>query len=197
MGEVLMLTLLFASTFDLADGSQAAADEVFGLALTLCPRDHLTIIHGREALVHSKQIDYDPWVTHRLVLLASSICERNENKLVTRVVNMTRFHHRVPSGDKLSHIVGLGFPLPWLIANGHGAGVCWESHAVSVESHQSRVRARVDSPFKTKKRRLLECHTLPLVPNYFVVKDLPYFQSTMSIGPLQRRVGRELFSRLA
>ena len=40
----------------------------------------------------------------------------------------------------------------------------------SVESHQSRVRARVDSPSKTKKRRLLECHTLPVVPNCFLVK---------------------------
>ena len=55
MGEVLMLTLLFASRFDLAVELQAAADEVFGLALTLCPRDHLVTIHRWKALMHSKQ----------------------------------------------------------------------------------------------------------------------------------------------
>ena len=63
-----MLTLLFASTFDLADGSQAAAAEVFGLALTLCPRDHPITTHGRKALTHSKQMGYGPWVAHHLVL---------------------------------------------------------------------------------------------------------------------------------
>ena len=80
---------------------------------------------------------------------------RNENNRVTRVLNLDTFCHwqgRVPSGDKLSHIVGLGFPLLWLIAKCREQLSCRESHAVSVESYQSRVRARVDSPYKTKKR---------------------------------------------
>ena len=90
-----------------------------------------------------------------------------------RVVNLTRSCHwqgRVPSGDKLSHIVGLGFPLMWLTPKRREQLSCRESHAVSVESHQSRVRARVSRPFKTKKRRLLECNILTVVPNYFIVK---------------------------
>ena len=87
--------------------------------------------------------------------LAEQHLRRNENNRVTRVLNLDTFCHwqgRVPSGDKLSHIVGLGFPLLWLIAKCRGAGVCWESHAVSVESHQSRVRARLCRPDKTKER---------------------------------------------
>ena len=71
MGEVLMLTLLFASRFDLAVELQAAADEVFGLALTLCPRDHLVTIHGWKALMHSKQMGYASRRVYHLVLWAS------------------------------------------------------------------------------------------------------------------------------
>ena len=139
----------------MADEPQAAADEVFSLALTLCPRDHLTTIHGRKALVHSKQMGYAPWAAHCPVLFVSSICERNDNNRVTRVVNMTRFlqvQSWVPSGDKLSHNVGLGFPLLWLIVKRRDRLSCMESHAVSVESHQSRVRARLCRPDKTKER---------------------------------------------
>ena len=68
-----MLTLLFASRFDLADGPQAAADEVFGFALMLCPRDHLVTIHGWKALMHSKQMGHVGRRVHHLVLWTSSI----------------------------------------------------------------------------------------------------------------------------
>ena len=113
-GEALMLTLLIASRFDLADEPQAAAAEVFGLALTLCPPDRLVTKHWWKALMHSKQMgDVSRRVRH-LVSKTSSICERNENNRVTRVVNLSCFCHsqgRVTSGDKLSHNTGLGFPL--------------------------------------------------------------------------------------
>ena len=69
-----MLTLLFASRFDLADDSQAAADQVSGFALTLCPRDHLVTIHGWKALMHSKQMGHVSRRVHHLVLWPSSIC---------------------------------------------------------------------------------------------------------------------------
>ena len=78
---------------NLADKPQAAADEVFGLALTLCPPDHLVTKHWWEALMimHSKQMsDVSRRVRH-LVFKASSICERNENNRVTRVVNLSCF----------------------------------------------------------------------------------------------------------
>ena len=92
---------------------------------------------------------------------------RNENDRVTRVAmaNLSYFRQTtggVAFGDKLSHNTGLGFPLVWLVAKRGSKRreqlSCMESHATSVESYQSRVRARVDSPshFKTKKRRLLE-----------------------------------------
>ena len=55
-GEALMLTLLIASRFDLADEPQAAADEVLGLALMLCPPDHLVIELWWKALMHNKQM---------------------------------------------------------------------------------------------------------------------------------------------
>ena len=74
MGEVSMLTSLFASRFDLADGPQAAADEVLGLALTLGPPDHLVTIHGWKALMHSKQMGHVSRRVHHLLLWPSSIC---------------------------------------------------------------------------------------------------------------------------
>ena len=73
MGEVLMLTSLFASRFDLAAELQAAADEVFGLALTLGPPDHLVTIHRWKALMHNNQMGYVSRRVHHLVLWASSI----------------------------------------------------------------------------------------------------------------------------
>ena len=88
MGEVLILTLLFASRFDLADDPRAAADEVFGLALTLGPPDHLVTIHGWKALMHSKQMGYVSRRVHHLVLWAN-----NENNRVTRVMNLDTFCH--------------------------------------------------------------------------------------------------------
>ena len=44
MGEFGMLTLLVGVRSTLADDLQAAADEVFGEALTLCPWNHLRVI---------------------------------------------------------------------------------------------------------------------------------------------------------
>ena len=44
MGEVRMLTLLVGVRSTLADDLQAAAAEVFGKALTLCPWNHLRVI---------------------------------------------------------------------------------------------------------------------------------------------------------
>ena len=164
----------------------------FGLALTSCPPDHLVTKHWWKALMHSKQMgDVSRRVRH-LVFEASSIRERNENNRVTRVVNLSCFCHpqgRVISEDKLSHNTGLGFPLVWLVAKCpckcRDMPLCMESNAAFVESYQGRVRARVNSPFTTKKRRLLECHTLSVVPNYFIVSPTIYiyFQSTMFIGP--------------
>ena len=86
-----MLTLLFASRFDLAAELQAAADEVFGLALTLCPRDHLVTIHRWKALMHSKQMGYGSRRVHHLVLWSEQHLKRNENNRVTRVVNSDTF----------------------------------------------------------------------------------------------------------
>ena len=107
------------------------------------------------------------------------------------MTNLTHFRHsqgRVPSGDKLSHIVGLGFPLMWLIAKCREQLSWRESHAVSVESHQSRVRARVSRPYKTKKRRLLECNILIVVPNYFIVKIYHTSSPPCSLDPLPQVV---------
>ena len=73
MGEFGMLTLLIGVRSTLADDLQAAADEVFGLALTLGPPDHLVTIHGWKALMHSKQTGNLPRRTRHLVLWASSI----------------------------------------------------------------------------------------------------------------------------
>ena len=81
--------------------------------------------------------------------------EEKENNRVTRVNESDTFRQTttgVTFGDKLSHIVGLGFPLIWLTPKRREQLSCRESHAVSVESYQSRVRARVDSPYKTKRR---------------------------------------------
>ena len=73
MGEFGMLTLLIGVRSTLADDLQAAADEVFGFALTLCPPDHLVTIHGWKALMHSKQMGYVSRRVHHLVLWPSSI----------------------------------------------------------------------------------------------------------------------------
>ena len=151
-----MLTLLFAS-IKIRLGRRASSRRRRGFRL-------------RTYVVSTGSPGHHTWVESSHAQQADGICEpenappgaldeqhlrRNVKQSCHQSDNLTRFRHsqgRVPSGDKLSHIVGLGFPLLWLIAKGRGAGVCWESHAVSVESYQSRVRARVDSPYKTKKR---------------------------------------------
>ena len=94
----------------------------------------------------------------------------------------------------MSHIVGLGFPLLWLIAKCREQLSCRESHAVSVESYQSRVRARVSRPYKTKKRRLLECNILTVVPNYFIVKIYHTSSPPCSLDPLPQARARARLS---
>ena len=86
--EALMLTVLIPSRLDLADEPKAAADEVFGLALTLCPPDHLVTKQWWKVLMHNKLMGDAKLRARKLLFEASSIREKNENKRVTSIPGM-------------------------------------------------------------------------------------------------------------
>ena len=122
LGEALLLALLIALRFVLVDDPQAAADEVFAWHLRCVHRITWSPNISRKALMHSKRYTdvrrESEGAILALMFKASSICERNENNRVTRVVNLSYFGHshgRVASKEKLSHNTRLGFPLVWLV----------------------------------------------------------------------------------